>query len=68
LEKFALEAAKKDDIEVAKVYQKAGAKVVDLSQASIKKWQAIARETAWKDYASKNAGCAKLLALAEQTL
>ena len=68
LEKFALEAAKKDDIEVAKVYQKAGAKVVDLSQASIKKWQAIARETAWKDYASKNADCAKLLALAEQTL
>jgi TRAP-type C4-dicarboxylate transport system substrate-binding protein len=68
LEKFALEAAKKDDQEVAKVYQKAGAKVVDLSPATIKKWQAIARETAWKDYASKNAGCAKLLALAEQTL
>jgi TRAP-type C4-dicarboxylate transport system substrate-binding protein len=68
MEKFALEAAKKDDIEVANVYQKAGAKVVDLNAASIKKWQAIARETAWKDYASKNAGCAKLLALAEQTL
>jgi len=68
MEKFALEAAKKDDIEVANVYQKAGAKVVDLTPASIKKWQAIARETAWKDYASKNAGCAKLLALAEQTL
>lgn len=68
LEKFALEAAKKDDQEVAKVYQKAGAKVVDLTPATIKKWQAIARETAWKDYASKNAGCAKLLALAEQTL
>ena len=68
LEKFALEAAKKDDQEVAKVYQKVGAKVVDLSPATIKKWQAIARETAWKDYASKNAGCAKLLALAEQTL
>jgi TRAP-type C4-dicarboxylate transport system substrate-binding protein len=68
MEKFALDAAKKDDIEVANVYQKAGAKVVDLTPASIKKWQAIARETAWKDYASKNAGCAKLLALAEQTL
>ena len=68
MEKFALDAAKKDDIEVANVYQKAGAKVVDLTPSAIKKWQAIARETAWKDYASKNAGCAKLLALAEQTL
>jgi TRAP-type transport system periplasmic protein len=68
LEKFALEAARKDDQEVAAVYQKAGAKVVDLSQASIKKWQTIARQTAWKDYAAKNEGSAKLLALAEQTL
>jgi len=42
--------------------------VVDLTPASIKKWQDLARETAWKHYASKNAGSAKLLALAEQTL
>lgn len=68
MEKFALDAARKDDQEVAAVYQKAGARVVDLSQASIKKWQAIARQTAWKDYAAKNEGSAKLLALAEQTL
>ena len=68
MEKFALEQAKKDDIEVATVYQKAGAKVVDLPAATIKKWQAIARRTAWKDYGSKSEGCAKLLALAEQTL
>jgi TRAP-type C4-dicarboxylate transport system substrate-binding protein len=68
MEKFALESAKKDDVEVAAVYQKAGAKVVDLSPATIKKWQEIARKTAWKDYGAKNEGCAKLLALAEQTL
>ena len=68
MEKFALEAARKDDVEVAAVYQKAGAKVVDLSPATIKKWQDIARKTAWKDYASKNEGSAKLLALAERTL
>ena len=37
-------------------------------RASIKKWQAIARNTACKDYGAKNEGCAKLLALAEQTL
>lgn len=68
METFALEAAKKDDVDVATVYQKAGAKVVDLPPASIKKWQDIARKTAWKDYGAKNEGCAKLLALAEQTL
>jgi TRAP-type C4-dicarboxylate transport system substrate-binding protein len=68
MEKFALDAAKKDDIDVAAVYQKAGAKVVDLSGATIKKWQDIARKTAWKDYGERNEGCAKLLALAQQTL
>ncbi len=68
MEAFALEAAKKDDVEVANVYQKAGAKVVDLSPATIKKWQEIARKTAWKDYGAKNEGCAKLLTLAQQTL
>ena len=68
MEQFALEAARKDDVEVAAVYQKAGAKVVDLTPTTIKKWQDIARATAWKDYGSKSEGCAKLLALAVQTL
>jgi TRAP-type C4-dicarboxylate transport system substrate-binding protein len=68
MEKFAQEEAKKDDIEVAAIYKKAGATVVDLNPGAIKKWQDLARETAWKDYAAKNAGSAKLLALAEQTL
>jgi len=68
MEKFALEEARKDDVDVAAVYQKAGAKVVDLTPATIKKWQEIARKTAWKDYGAKNEGCAKLLALAQQTL
>jgi TRAP-type C4-dicarboxylate transport system substrate-binding protein len=68
LEAFALKSAKEDDQAVAAVYQKAGAKVVDLNPASLKKWQAIARTTAWKDYGEKNANCAKLLALAEKTL
>jgi TRAP-type C4-dicarboxylate transport system substrate-binding protein len=68
MEAFALEEAKKDDVEVGRVYKKDGDLVVDLTPASIKKWQDLARETAWKHYASKNAGSAKLLALAEQTL
>jgi TRAP-type transport system periplasmic protein len=68
MEKFGLTAAREDDQEVARVYQKAGAKTADLNEASIKKWQAIARTAAWKDYASKTETCAKLLALAEKTL
>ncbi|HEX8612390.1 MAG TPA: TRAP transporter substrate-binding protein DctP [Telluria sp.] len=68
LEKFARTSAQADDAAVAAVYQKAGAKVVDLNAAVVKKWQAIARTTAWTDYREKNANCAKLLALAEKTL
>jgi TRAP-type C4-dicarboxylate transport system substrate-binding protein len=68
LEAFALKSAKEDDQAVAAVYQKVNAKVVDLNPAALKKWQAIARTTAWKDYGEKNANCAKLLALAEKTL
>ncbi len=68
LEAFAIKAAKQDDIAVATVYEKKGAKVVDLNAATVKKWQAIARTTAWKDYADKNENCAKLLKLAEKLL
>jgi len=68
MEAFARKSAQLDDSAVAAVYQKAGAKVVDLTPATVKKWQAIARTTAWKDYGEKNANCAKLLALAEKTL
>ena len=68
LEAFALKSAKEDDQAVAAVYQKVGAKVADLNPATLKKWQTIARTTAWKDYGEKNANCAKLLALAEKTL
>jgi TRAP-type C4-dicarboxylate transport system substrate-binding protein len=66
MEAFALKEAKEDDEEVAKVFAKTGAKTVDLSEATVKKWQDIARRTAWKDFAAKNANTAKLLQLAEQ--
>lgn len=68
LETFARKAAQDDDEAVAAVYQKVGARVVDLNPTALKKWQDIARNTAWKDYAARNANCAKLLALAEKTL
>lgn len=66
LEKFALDAAKGDDQGVAAIYQKAGAKVYDLSDATVKKWQSIARGSAWRDYEQKNERCAKLIRLAEK--
>ncbi|MDQ2823779.1 MAG: TRAP transporter substrate-binding protein DctP [Pseudomonadota bacterium] len=68
LETFARKSAMEDDAAVAAVYQKVGAKVVDLNPAALKKWQTIARATAWKDYAGRSQNCAKLLALAEKTL
>jgi len=68
LEAFATKAAKQDDALVATVYEKKGAKVVDLNAASVKKWQAIARTTAWKDYADRNENCAKLKKLAAKMI
>jgi TRAP-type C4-dicarboxylate transport system substrate-binding protein len=67
LEKFAVDSAMADDTAVAGVYTKAGAKVSDLDDATLKKWQTLARPV-WKDYADKNENCAKLLALAEKLL
>jgi TRAP-type C4-dicarboxylate transport system substrate-binding protein len=68
MEKFALDGAKADDAAVANVYTKAGAKVYDLDAATVKKWQDIARRTAWKDYADKSESCAKLMKAAEKLL
>jgi TRAP-type C4-dicarboxylate transport system substrate-binding protein len=67
LEKFAVDNAKADDNAVAAVYAKAGAKVADLDDAALAKWQVLAKPV-WKDYADKNENCAKLLALAQKLL
>ncbi len=66
MEKFGTEAAKADDKLVADVYLKAGAKVYDLDATAIAKWRALARGTAWKDYADRSPSCAHLLTLAER--
>lgn len=66
LEKFALDAAKADDQALAAVFEKAGATAHDLSERTVRKWQDIARATAWKDYAAKNERCARLIELAEK--
>jgi TRAP-type C4-dicarboxylate transport system substrate-binding protein len=66
MEKFGTEAAKEDDKRVAEVYAKAGAKVYDVNDAVLKQWQAIARDTAWKDYGAKSETCAALLKAAQK--
>ena len=64
-EPFALAAAKADDQSLAEIYSKAGVKVADMSADDIAKWKAVAQDSAWKDYAARNAACANLLKLAE---
>jgi TRAP-type transport system periplasmic protein len=66
MEAFGTKEAMADDQKVAQVYAKAGASVNDLDDPIVDKWRAIARETAWKDYAAKTPLAAELLQLAEQ--
>ncbi len=68
MEVFARDAAKADDQLAASVYAKAGAKVYDMDEATLNKWQAIARETAWKDFGEKNESCAAILKAAQKLL
>ncbi|RQP23503.1 TRAP transporter substrate-binding protein DctP [Piscinibacter terrae] len=68
LEVFARDAAKADDKAAADIYAKAGAKVYDMDEPTLKKWQAIARDTAWKDFAEKNESCAAIIKAAQKLL
>jgi TRAP-type C4-dicarboxylate transport system substrate-binding protein len=65
LEKFGIDESIADDRKVAEVYAKKGAKVADMDDAIVEKWRAIARATAWKDYADRTPLSADLLKLAE---
>jgi len=65
MEKFGTTEAMADDKAVAEVYAKKSAKVLDLDEKIVEKWRAIARDTAWKDYAQKTPLSAELLKLAE---
>jgi TRAP-type C4-dicarboxylate transport system substrate-binding protein len=64
LEQFGTKEAMADDQKVAEVYAKKGATVSDLDEATVEKWRAIARDTAWKDYADKTPLSAELIKLA----
>lgn len=68
MEVFARDAAKADDQAAATIYAKAGAKVYDMDEPTLKKWQTIARDTAWKDFGEKNDSCAAILKAAQKLL
>ena len=65
-EKFATDSARSDDKLVAEIYTKAGAKTYDIDDATLRKWQAIAQATAWKDFAERNDSCKALMAAAQK--
>lgn len=66
VEKFGARAAVADDRRIADVFRRRGAQVSELSPAAIEQWTAVARKSAWRDYAERSENCARLLALAEQ--
>jgi TRAP-type transport system periplasmic protein len=65
MEAFGVKEAMADDQKVAEVYARKGARILDLDEATVDKWRAIARDTAWKDYAGKTPLSAELIKLAE---
>ncbi|HLN11140.1 MAG TPA: TRAP transporter substrate-binding protein DctP [Xanthobacteraceae bacterium] len=66
LEAFGTSEAMADDRKVAEVYAAKGASVHDLDDKIVETWRAIARDTAWKDYAEKTPLAGELIKLAEQ--
>ena len=68
LEAFGRDAARADDKNAADIYAKAGAKLYDIDEPTLKKWQAIAVDTAWKDFGEKSESCAALLKAAQKLL
>ncbi len=65
MEPFGEAEARKDDLEVTKLYAAKGVSVVDFSNSDLAQWRAVAEKTAWKDFAAKSTEAAELLARAK---
>lgn len=65
LSKFALQACKKDDNKVAKVYAAAGDKVLTMNAKQFALWKAVADKSAYKAFAKRAKNGAKLIHMAE---
>ena len=65
LEPWGMQQAKAGDAALDAVLAKAGIKVSTIDPDMLREWRDLARETAWKGYAAKSAGCANFLKMAE---
>jgi TRAP-type C4-dicarboxylate transport system substrate-binding protein len=63
---FGLASAKADDQAIADIFLKEGARIHDMTSATVENWRGIATETAWREYASRTPDCARLLKLAQE--
>jgi TRAP-type transport system periplasmic protein len=66
IEPLGLEGSRADDHRLSDVYAKAGAQVVEMDTAALDQWKAVARESAWKDFAARSANTARVLKMAEE--
>lgn len=55
---------KADDQEVADVFAKAGDHVDDMNEQQFQEWKALAKQSAWKDFAAQVKDGQKLLDMA----
>ena len=65
MEAFAMQAARADDADLARVFGQAGVMVHDMDPAAIRRWRSLAESTAWTDFAARSSACASLLKLAQ---
>ncbi len=65
LEKFGMDESKKDDQQMVDIFSKAGAKAADMDEATFNQWRAIAKASAWKDFADNVKNGKALLDMAE---
>jgi TRAP-type C4-dicarboxylate transport system substrate-binding protein len=64
LEPWGLEQAKADDAALDSVFEKAGIKATRMTPDMLLEWRDLARDSAWKGYASKSASCVEFLKMA----
>lgn len=65
LEAFALQAAKEDDEQLAKVYAKSGATVHDMDDKTFAQWRKLAQSTSWKSFEDKTPNGKNLMKMAQ---
>jgi TRAP-type C4-dicarboxylate transport system substrate-binding protein len=66
IEPIGLEGSKADDQRLSDVYAKAGAQVFEMDAAALEEWKAVARESAWKDFAARSPNTARFLKMAQE--